>query len=182
SEWSVSPEVTGQFTRPMLERLMLRTWLRDGEVFAQMVSGRINSLTPSAGVHFWLEALEPDFIPMTSDESNRLNQGVFVDDWGRPEKYLVYKSRPVSGRQMETKEVDAERMLHLKFVRRLHQMRGTSLLSGVLIRLSALKDYEDYELTAARIAAALGMYIRKGDGQSYEPDGNGSKDKERELT
>ncbi|WP_157920433.1 phage portal protein, partial [Escherichia coli] len=60
--------------------------------------------------------------------------------------------------------------------------RGTSLLSGVLIRLSALKDYEDYELTAARIAAALGMYIRKGDGQSYEPDGNGSKDKERELT
>ncbi|MCV9197209.1 phage portal protein, partial [Escherichia coli] len=48
SEWSVSPEVTGQFTRPMLERLMLRTWLRDGEVFAQMVSGRINSLTPSA--------------------------------------------------------------------------------------------------------------------------------------
>ena len=182
SEWSVSPEVTGQFTRPMLERLMLRTWLRDGEVFAQMVSGRINSLTPSAGVHFWLEALEPDFIPMTSDESNRLNQGVFVDDWGRPEKYLVYKSRPVSGRQMETKEVDAERMLHLKFVRRLHQMRGTSLLSGVLIRLSALKEYEDSELTAARIAAALGMYIRKGDGQSYEPDGNGSKDKERELT
>ncbi len=37
------PEVTGQFTRPMLERLMLRTGLRDGEVFAQMVSGRINS-------------------------------------------------------------------------------------------------------------------------------------------
>ncbi len=182
SEWSVSPEVTGQFTRPMLERLMLRTGCAMVRCLPQMVSGRINSLTPSAGVHFWLEALEPDFIPMTSDESNRLNQGVFVDDWGRPEKYLVYKSRPVSGRQMETKEVDAERMLHLKFVRRLHQMRGTSLLSGVLIRLSALKEYEDSELTAARIAAALGMYIRKGDGQSYETDGNDSKENERELT
>ncbi|HGW9459246.1 TPA: ClpP-like prohead protease/major capsid protein fusion protein [Escherichia coli] len=80
SEWSVSPEVTGQFTRPMLERLMLRTWLRDGEVFAQMVSGRINSLTPSAGVHFWLEALEPDFIPMTSDESNRLNPVIMPEN------------------------------------------------------------------------------------------------------
>ena len=33
AEWSVSPEVTGQFTRPMLERLMLRSWLRDGEIF-----------------------------------------------------------------------------------------------------------------------------------------------------
>ena len=97
---------------------------------------------------------------------------------GRHRRFVVQ----VSGRQMETKEVDAERMLHLKFVRRLHQMRGTSLLSGVLIRLSALKEYEDSELTAARIAAALGMYIRKGDGQSYEADGNGSKDKERELT
>ena len=97
---------------------------------------------------------------------------------GRHRRFVVQ----VSGRQMETKEVDAERMLHLKFVRRLHQMRGTSLLSGVLIRLSALKEYEDSELTAARIAAALGMYIRKGDGQSYEPDGNGSKENERELT
>ncbi|EFK2870548.1 phage portal protein, partial [Escherichia coli] len=55
-------------------------------------------------------------------------------------------------------------------------------LSGVLIRLSALKEYEDSELTAARIAAAMGMYIRKGDGQSYESDGNGSKENERELT
>lgn len=180
AEWSVSPEVTGQFTRPMLERLMLRTWLRDGEVFAQMVSGRINSLTPSAGIHFWLEVLEPDFIPMTSDESSGLNQGVFVDDWGRPEKYLVYKSRPVSGRQMETREVDAERMLHLKFVRRLHQTRGTSMLSSVLMRISALKEYEDAELTAARVAAALGLYIRKGDGQDYE-DAVTNKDNDREL-
>lgn len=29
------------------------------------------------------------------------------------------------------------------------------------MRLSALKEYEDSELTAARIAAALGMYIKK---------------------
>jgi capsid protein len=45
-EWSVRPEVTNQFTRPMLERLMLRTWLRDGEVFAQLVSGTGNGLQP----------------------------------------------------------------------------------------------------------------------------------------
>lgn len=61
-------------------------------------------------------------------------------------------------------------MLHLKFMRRLHQIRGNSLLAGVLMRLSALKEYEDAELTAARIAAALGMFIKKGDGQSYPED------------
>lgn len=63
------------------------------------------------------------------------------------------------------KDIDAGNMLHLKFTRRLHQTRGTSLLSGVLMRLSALKEYEDAELTAARIAAALGMYIKKGTGK-----------------
>ncbi|MDO9794677.1 phage portal protein, partial [Glaesserella parasuis] len=33
AEWSIRPEVTGRFTRPQLERMLLRTWLRDGEVF-----------------------------------------------------------------------------------------------------------------------------------------------------
>lgn len=47
------------------------------------------------------------------------------------------------------------------------------------MRLSALKEYEDAELTAARIAAALGMYIKKGDGQSW--DENAGKDDDREL-
>ncbi len=53
------------------------------------------------------------------------------------------------------------------------------MLSGVLMRISALKEYEDAELTAARIAAALGLYIRKGDGQDYEDPG--SKETEREV-
>ncbi|MEK9222447.1 phage portal protein, partial [Enterobacter mori] len=43
---------------------------------------------------------------------------------------------------------------------------------------SALKEYEDSELTAARIAAALGMYIKKGDGQSFDSDSSGD---DREL-
>lgn len=177
-EWSVRPDVTGQFTRPMLERLMLRTWLRDGEIFAQLVQGTVTGLEPVAGIPFWLEALEPDFVPMNSDAGTRLNQGVYVDEWGRPKKYQVYKSLPVLGRQSDTKEIDADNMLHLKFTRRLHQTRGNSLLSGVLMRLSALKEYEDSELVAARIAAALGMYIKKGDGQSFEGDVKTPDDRE----
>ncbi|MBE8388461.1 phage portal protein, partial [Leptospira interrogans serovar Pomona] len=64
AEWSVSPDVTGQYTRPVLERLLLRTWLRDGEVFSQMVAGKMPGLEPVAGVPFWLEAMEPDYVPM----------------------------------------------------------------------------------------------------------------------
>lgn len=49
------------------------------------------------------------------------------------------------------------------------------------MRLSALKEYEDAELTAARIAAALGMYIKKGDGQSFEESNTSSDDDDREV-
>ncbi|OAT16787.1 phage portal protein [Buttiauxella gaviniae ATCC 51604] len=183
AEWSVSPDVTGQFTRPVLERLMARTWLRDGEVFAQLVSGTGNGLTPVAGIPFWLEALEPDFVPMErSEPSNKLCQGVYLNDWGRPTSYMVYKYLPSEGvRQGDTKDINADSMLHLKFMRRLHQIRGNSLLAGVLMRLSALKEYEDAELTAARIAAALGMFIKKGDGQDYGDQGKGAKPRELNI-
>ncbi len=172
AEWSVSPDVTSQFTRPVLERLMCRTWLRDGEVFAQLVSGTGNGLSPVAEIPFWIEALEPDFVPMEKTETGqKLCQGIYLNDWGRPIRYMVYKNIPAEGmRQGDTKDIQAENMLHLKFMRRLHQIRGNSLLAGVLMRLSALKEYEDAELTAARIAAALGMFIKKGDGQSYPED------------
>jgi len=182
AEWSVAPEVTGQYTRPVMERLLARTWLRDGEVFCQMVQGKVAGLTPQAGVPFWLEALEPDFVPLESNDSGKgLCQGVFLNAWGRPIKYQVHKSLTTSGIALgDTKEINADNMLHLKFVRRLHQIRGNSLLSGILIRLSALKDYEDAELTAARIAAALGMYVKKGDGQSY-PESEDKEEREMDI-
>lgn len=182
AEWSVAPEVTGQYTRPVMERLLARTWLRDGEVFCQMVQGKVPGLTPQAGVPFWLEALEPDFVPLDSNDSGKgLCQGIFLNAWGRPIKYQVHKSLTTSGIALgDTKEINADNMLHLKFVRRLHQIRGNSLLSGILIRLSALKDYEDAELTAARIAAALGMYVKKGDGQSY-PESEGKEEREMDI-
>lgn len=182
AEWSISPDVTGQYTRPVLERLMARTWLRDGEVFAQLVSGSANGLTETAGIPFWIEALEPDYVPLEmNDEGEGITQGIHLNSWGRPSKYVVYKQISISGRGLgDTKEITADKMLHLRFTRRLHQVRGNSLLAGALIRLSALKGYEDAELTAARIAANLGMFIKKGDPVSYG-DGEHSDKGEREL-
>ncbi|WP_318826029.1 phage portal protein [Providencia sp. PROV252] len=172
AEWSIRPEVTGQFTRPMLERLLVRTWIRDGEVFAQLVKGNQKGLDKQAGIPFWLEALEPDFVPIHFDDTGKnIRQGIQVNEWGRPQSYSVYKNLLTAGQQMgELKSIIAENMLHIKYVRRLHQVRGVSLFSGILMRLSSLKDYEDAELTAARIAASLGMYIKKGDASLYDDD------------
>ena len=177
AEWSITPEVTGQFTRPELERMLLRTWLRDGEVFIQLVKGQVAGLKHATKIAFSLEALEPDFVPMQTDEQQHLLQGIFINAWRKPTSYLVYLENPQENFRTldKVKQVSAENMLHLAFKKRLHQLRGVSMLHGVIVRLADLKDYEESERVAARIAAAMTMYIKKGDAALYGEDDTGAQ-------
>ncbi|MEX4632584.1 phage portal protein, partial [Haemophilus influenzae] len=140
-------------------------WLRDGEVFIQLVRGSVAGLNHSTKIAFSLEALEPDFVPMNTLDTANLIQGVELDAWRRPKSYRVYMDNPQENNRTygRVKSVPAENMLHLAFKKRLHQLRGVSMLHGVIIRLADLKDYEESERVAARIAAAFTMYIKKGD-------------------
>ncbi len=179
AEWSVRPEVTGMFTRPEAERLLLRSALRDGEVFSQLVRGPIPGLQHSTEVPFSLELLEADFVPMSlnSTSGQQIRQGIIVNAWGRPTAYKVYKTHPASmvGFNADLKTINADSMLHLATRKRLHQLRGVSLLHGVITRLADIKDYEESERVAARIAASLGFYIKRGDAQSMGDDGEFSE-------
>ncbi|MDP0122633.1 phage portal protein [Glaesserella parasuis] len=173
AEWSIRPEVTGRFTRPQLERMLLRTWLRDGEVFVHLVLGKVSGLTHATSIPFSLEALEPDFVPMNSNEQDQnLVQGIYLNAWRKPTGYQVYFDNPQEDNRAygRVKTVPAENMLHLALVKRIHQLRGVSLFHGVIVRLADLKDYEESERVAARIAAALTMYIKKGDPALFDPD------------
>ncbi|TRS46601.1 phage portal protein, partial [Salmonella enterica subsp. enterica serovar Panama] len=53
-----------------------------------------------------------------------------------------------------------------------------SLLAPVIIRLMDLKEYEDSERIAARIAASLGMFIKK---QDVGTDGYVAPEKRKET-
>nr|DAF33710.1 MAG TPA: major capsid protein [Bacteriophage sp.]DAP20412.1 MAG TPA: major capsid protein [Bacteriophage sp.] len=184
AEWSVRPEVTGQFTRPELERMLLRTWLRDGEVFIQLVRGVVAGLNHSTGIAFSLEALEPDFVPMWQSDTVNVIQGIEINAWRRPVSYRVYMDNPQENNRTygRVKSVPAENMLHLAFKKRLHQLRGVSMLHGVIVRLADLKDYEESERVAARIAAAFTMYIKKGDAALYgDNDDYGADSPERDF-
>lgn len=171
-EWSVRPDVTGRFTRPQLERLLLRTWLRDGEVFLHLVRGKIASLKYPTAIPFALEALEPDFIPLhLNEQAENIVQGIKLNGWRKAVAYHVFLDNPLENATAyaNTKRVDAADMLHLAFIKRLHQVRGVSMLHGVIVRLADLKNYEESERVAARIAAAVAMYIRK-DPTAFEND------------
>lgn len=171
AEFWLSPEVTGELSGPEVERLLCRSWLRDGEVFAQHV---IAPIAPYATrVPYALELLESDFLPydLTRPDS-RVTHGVQKDGWNRPVGYWFSKVHP--GNQtfnLQSSELvwkPADSIMHLKFVRRLHQTRGVSIFHGVLTRLDDLKDYEESERIAARVAAALTAYIKRDIGLAAE--------------
>lgn len=175
NDWYKSPDVTGELSGAMCEQLAARTWLRDGEMFTQLVSGTKPGLILPSGVPLMLELLEPDFVPYSyfaQTGSADVVQGVEKNAWRRPVAYWMFRGHPgdYTSRlltQNDLKRVSADNILHLKFTKRLGQTRGVSLLHSVILRIEDLKDYEESERVAARIAAAAAFYIKKGNPDSY---------------
>lgn len=172
--WSLKPDVTGRYSRPELERLVLRTALRDGEVFGQHVLGKVPKLIHpnEQGTPYSIEALEPDFIPYDLNKvAKRIRQGLEVNGWGQVVNYHVLLDHPADqkGFRHQTKPVAKSKMLHLGLFKRLHQLRGVSLFHGIMTRLADIKDYEESERVAARISAALAFVIKRGAGDMFDP-------------
>lgn len=177
AEWSLRPECSGELTRPQMERLICRTWLRDGEALGQKLRGRVANFEHYSATPFSLELLEPDYLPWElNDEEQGIVQGIERDAWRRKRAYHLLKQHPgnLSGfaLSLQTKRVEAERVIHIAYRKRIGQNRGVPLLHAALIRLADLKDYEESERVAARISAALAMYIKKGTPDLYTGQDN----------
>jgi lambda family phage portal protein len=67
--------------------------------------------------------------------------------------------------------------LHPKIVKRFKQARGVSIFAPMMRRLEDIKDYEESERVAARIAAAFCAYIRKGSIDDYPGIDDGETDR-----
>ena len=167
--WGRSPEVTGCLPLDEVQRLACRTWLRDGELLIQHVVGRRSDLDYPSGIPYALEMLESDYIPYDLiDEARNIVHGVQLNAWGKPTGYYVYLRHPgdtfrasAIALNQPTKRISAEAATHLKWVRRFGQVRGTSIFHAVLNRLDDIKDYEESERIAARVAAAMCAYVKK---------------------
>lgn len=177
-EWSERPEVTGTMDRAVMEHLACRTWMRDGEVLAQVVEG-YNSIVRDLPVPIAFELMEPDLCPLDyASDDPLIEGGVEKNAWGRPVAFHLYKVHPGGHGLLplpgaaDMKRVPAERMLHLALRRRLHQVRGISVLASVIVRLEDVKDYEDSERIAARIAAAIAAYVKRDKDMDWTPPGD----------
>jgi lambda family phage portal protein len=163
SEW---PEVTWSHDWGASCRLVAGSLFRDGEVFAQMVTGPRNDQAYATDIPFALELLEADMVPHHFDDAAKnLFQGIRRNAWNRAISYMVYREHPGGYRTVtwaDLKEVPAERILHLRLVDRLHQMRGISIFSSVIARLQDIYEYEDAERIAAKTAASLVLKLTRG--------------------
>lgn len=173
------PEVTGELPGCEVERLMCRAWMRDGELFTNHVMGTTNLLTHNSRVPYSIELLEADFCPMDLNDI-RITHGVEKNAWGRPIAYHLYKTHPgntiipFAKTNLETKRVSADFITHLKFTRRFRQTRGVPIIHGIIHRLDDIKDYEESERIAARVAAAFTAWIKRTPEYTGTVDENGN--------
>lgn len=192
-DWCLTPEVTQRHHWAKVQRMMAKTWFRDGEAFTQSFTGAVPYLDHGTRVPFSLEMFEADMIPMDyTDASKGIRQGIQRNTWGKPTGYWVWKNFPIDlnmtlTRQNDLKFIPAANMLQLASVDRIGQMRGVSEFASVITRLEDIKDYEESERIAAKVAAALTAYVKKGSPDLYnssdstQVDANGNQ-MSRELS
>lgn len=181
-DFALRPDVTWEHDMASMERLAARTWFRDGELLAQLLEGRVAGLDHGTRVPFSIELIEADQMPFDyDDESRGITQGVERNNWGRARAFHIYKQHPGDDKfrfDARLKPVPASRMLHPKITNRIKQARGVSVFASVMRRLEDMKDYEESERIAARVAAALTGYIKKGSPDEYK----GPEDSEEDRT
>lgn len=171
-DWTQWPDVTWEYDWVAMQHLIGRSLFRDGEVLVQCLAGDIVSLDHGTKVPFSLELIEADHLPFDlNDPSRGITQGVERNAWGRPRAYHLYYQHPgalnnpymtaLYGVGSLTKRIATDNILHIKLIDRIKQARGVSKFASVIRRLSDIKDYEDSERIAAKVAANLTAYIKK---------------------
>ena len=186
-EWGQEPETTQQLGWEQTERMVGRSYLRDGECFA--VAQRGAGLPGNGPVPFMLELLEADYCPFDlNDQAGRILQGVESNQWGGAAAYYFFNQHPgdplaamSTVLRTQTRRTPAERVMHVKFARRFRQVRGVPVIHAVLNRLQDVKDYEESERIAAKVAADMTGFIERTSEFSALTGGAQTLDKNRAL-
>ncbi len=180
--WAGQPvTLDGRLTFPDVERLVLRTLARDGEVLVRF---------HIRGGQLRLEVLESDHMPVEIHRAyGDAVLGVQLDADRRPVGYWLEPYHPgdsllPSGTaSLRAELVPAERVLHIFRSERPGQVRGVPWGSAVFDKLLMLQGYQIAELAAARMDAArpaavetaadaLGAQYRGDSGTEAHPEVN----------
>lgn len=169
--WTRRPDVTGELDFNELQRLACRAWFRDGEQFAQHISGRDAPFPfEPQQVPYRIELLESEMVPWELTNDDGWRQGIQLNGWRAPTAYGVHEVHPGDAdvnpfaatiMPEDVRVIPAPFMTHLKLVKRCPQTRGISIFASVISRLYDVKDLEESERLKNRILASWCAAIRK---------------------
>ena len=166
-DWVDVADLSGQYDWISLQSEIARTWHRDGEMFQRHHLGS-PSISYEGPIPYALEPLEPDLVPLDdtrmTPSSTQVIQGVHLSETARPVAYSTYTRHPgstVAGQELTTITVPASQIDHLAWRRRLHQIRGVTVLAPIIERMANLRDYEESEEVAAKLASTIFSSINR---------------------
>ncbi len=169
ADWARAPEVSGVVPWGELQRLLFRSLMRDGETLIKHLRG-VAGLEYPTPVPYLVDALESDYMPFDLTIDNpAITHGVERNAWGQIAAYHLLKRHPgeylvplsPATLALDTVRMPADQITHLRFSRRLGQLRGISVFHASMHRLQDLTDYEESERLAAKVAASFTAAITK---------------------
>ena len=163
------PDVTQRHDWPSIVQLLTRSSLEGGDSFVGYHAlPRENRRAP---YDFCLELLEADRVRTPDDkhQDDSIRGGVHVGALGQVRGYWVTKRHP--GDELTTAvetvyrrrfdENGELRMDQLAWPARIHQNRGVPIFASTLPYFDHLDRYVTAEVVAARIAACIGLIVKK---------------------
>jgi lambda family phage portal protein len=167
--------VTWQHDWPSAQRLLARSWFRDGEVFAQLVfratSPNIDHGTSDSAVDRD-DRGGPGAVRILAAAG--IVQGVELNAWGRATRLLGAEAaagRRVPGLRDRPDEFEADpgrADALIKSIDRIRQIRGVSHFASVLNRLDDFKDYEERSALRRRWPRAWRLSSRRAAPEEYD--------------
>lgn len=172
--------MSGRLSWNDVQRLVIESWARDGEVLIQLVK------TASNPYGLALHIIEADYLDeqlnqAASTTTPEIRMGIELDSYGRATAYYIRTGHPgentVTLGAKRYERVPADQIIHLFLTERPGQVRGTPAMHTAIRRLNMLGGYEEAELVAARTAASKMGFFTSPDGEGYigsDTDANGN--------
>ena len=157
------------WSRTDLERVVVASTVRDGEVFIRKSFGVDN------GFGYSLEIIDPMRIPAeyikVIDAKTEIINGIEYSDGDVTAYYIAKRGMKGDWNGENYERVEAKFIIHVYFPMWAEQKRGIPWLASAMQRIHMLDRYENAEVVASRIAAEKGGFFSKSSAAEAGFDG-----------
>lgn len=156
----------------MIQRALVRNTVLSGEAFLKFVQPSDEQVEElDLPIPLQIQMVQPGRLMDDVTGNDRVFRGVEFDGNGRRIAYHLYDFTPAGlTRLAAAPPVPVSQMLHLYLSNDVDQIRGTPWFHAILKKMNNVGDYEEYEMTAAKMAACVMMAIKRSSG-TKEPWG-----------